>query len=159
MPKYKCLLIPDWLGNGEKNGVESGPKILNEAVLSCDQKIGKFFLKDFFPDSPVIIPVPDNPPFFHRGGLYEKSKYLPEIEEVCKKTKKEILKIIEEKKIPIILMGDDSSLIGVLSGILEKNSNNFGLIYFDAHADINTPDTSPSGCVFGMPLAYLINIK
>ena len=158
MKKYKSLLIPDWLGSARKSGVELGPAFLNKAILSSNKIVNNVFLGDYFSDNPISISVPDSPPFHHQQGFYEKSKYLPEIKEICNSAKKGILKIIDEKKHPIILMGDDSSLIGVLSGISKKYTDNFGLIYFDAHGDINSPTTSISGCIFGMPLSYLLNI-
>ena len=158
MQEYKCLLIPDWLGSARKNGVELGPACLNQAILSSDKKINNKLLIDYFSRDSIAVQVPDSPQLNHTQGLYEKNKYLPEIKEVCNSAKKGILKIIDGKKHPIVLMGDDSSLIGVLSGISERHTNNFGLVYFDAHGDINTPQTTLSGCIFGMPLSYLLNI-
>lgn len=67
--------------------------------------------------------------------------------------------ILGEGVIPIILGGDHSIAIGSVSGIskyFRERGETFGLIWFDAHADINTPDTSHSGNIHGMPLATLL---
>ncbi|MGD9563949.1 MAG: arginase [Pyrinomonadaceae bacterium] len=66
---------------------------------------------------------------------------------------------LADERIPIILGGDHSIAIGSVSGIsryFRERGESFGLIWFDAHADINTPETSPSGNIHGMPLAAIL---
>ena len=58
---------------------------------------------------------------------------------------------------PLVLGGDHSIAIGTLAG-LGKHYKNLGVIWFDAHADLNTPDTTPSGNIHGMPLAVGIGL-
>jgi arginase len=66
-----------------------------------------------------------------------------------------------ENKLPLVLGGDHSVAVGTVSGLSrcyrEKNGK-IGLIWIDAHADINTPATSPSGNVHGMPVACIVGI-
>ena len=61
-------------------------------------------------------------------------------------------KIMKEGSFPLVLGGDHSIAIGTLAGI-SKYFKRLGVIWFDAHGDLNTPETSPSGNIHGMPLA------
>lgn len=67
-------------------------------------------------------------------------------------------KIINNEMIPIVIGGDHSSAIGTWSGVSStiKNKQNLGIIWFDAHLDSHTPETSPSGYYHGMPVAALL---
>ena len=89
----------------------------------------------------------------------EKAKYLSEIYEACERLASEIEQIADAGKLPITIGGDHSIAIGSLAGVVKsfrKRDERLGLVYFDAHADMNTPDTSPSGNIHGMPLAVLL---
>jgi arginase len=57
--------------------------------------------------------------------------------------------------VPVVLHGDDSSVIGVGYGLLQQ-ADRLGMLYFDAHGDANTFETSPSGCIYGMGVAHLL---
>lgn len=65
--------------------------------------------------------------------------------------------VIEEKKFPLVLGGDHSIAIGTLAGTA-KHYDNLGVIWYDAHGDLNTLETSPSGNIHGMPLAVSLGI-
>jgi arginase len=89
----------------------------------------------------------------------EKVKYLREIHEACERLASEVEKIVDADKLPITIGGDHSIAVGSLAGVVKsfrKRDERLGLVYFDAHADMNTPDTSPSGNIHGMPLAVLL---
>ena len=143
MKKYQLVVIPDWLGSANKNGVELGPDALEETILSNNIK-GKL-------SKSIKIKLPEHNP----KNFNKEIKYLPEIKKMSFDIKE---KIILMKDTPIALIGDDSSLIGILAGIANKFGDNYGLIYIDAHGDINTPETSPSGKIFGMVMSHLIGI-
>ncbi|MEG0258406.1 MAG: arginase [Lysinibacillus sp.] len=64
---------------------------------------------------------------------------------------------VEEKEFPLVLGGDHSIAIGTFAG-LGKHYKNLGVIWFDAHADLNTPETTPSGNIHGMPLAVSLGL-
>jgi arginase len=66
-------------------------------------------------------------------------------------------KIIEANHFPLVLGGDHSIAIGTLAGV-SKHYENLGVIWYDAHGDLNTGDTSPSGNIHGMPLAVSLGI-
>lgn len=63
-----------------------------------------------------------------------------------------VFEVAEAGNFPLVLGGDHSIAIGTLSGISERHEN-LGVIWYDAHADMNTSETSPSGNIHGMPLA------
>ena len=89
----------------------------------------------------------------------EKLKFLPEISAACEQLAREAKTILEGGELPIVLGGDHSIAIGSVSGVssfYRARNDSVGLIWFDAHADMNTPETSPSGNIHGMPLAVLL---
>ncbi|MGI9037203.1 MAG: arginase [Pyrinomonadaceae bacterium] len=89
----------------------------------------------------------------------DNPKYLPEMIKSSRKIADAIEKIFENNEFPVILSGDHSSAIGTFSGIssyFHQKREEIGLIWVDAHADLNTPETSPSGNLHGMPLAVLL---
>ncbi|WP_078415028.1 arginase [Priestia abyssalis] len=65
--------------------------------------------------------------------------------------------VIEAKRFPLVLGGDHSIAIGTLAGVA-KHYENLGVIWYDAHGDLNTAETSPSGNIHGMPLAASLGI-
>jgi arginase len=89
------------------------------------------------------------------------AKYLKEITATCTKHAELVLKTLEAGKIPIVLGGDHSVAAGTVAGVAEfyhKQHQRIGLIWIDAHSDINTPESSPSGNVHGMPLAAIMGL-
>ena len=90
-----------------------------------------------------------------------KARYLAEIAETCTRTAEAVVRTLEEGKIPLLVGGDHSIAAGSVSGVAEfyrRQGQNIGLLWIDAHSDINTPETSPSGNVHGMPLAALMGL-
>jgi arginase len=89
------------------------------------------------------------------------AKYLKEIAATCTKHAELVLKTLEAGKVPLALGGDHSVAAGTVGGVAEfyrRRNEKIGLIWIDAHTDINTPDTSPSGNVHGMPLAAVVGL-
>ena len=87
-----------------------------------------------------------------------QARYLREITATCTKLAEEVLQTLEADKTPLSIGGDHSLAAGSVSGVAEfyrRESQHIGLIWIDAHSDINTPETSPSGNVHGMPLGAL----
>ncbi|MGE0103807.1 MAG: arginase [Blastocatellales bacterium] len=86
-------------------------------------------------------------------------KYLPEIASACEILAEKVEAALEIGSIPIILGGDHSIAIGSVSGLASfhnKREQKVGVIWFDAHGDMNTPETSPSGNIHGMPFAAIL---
>ena len=89
------------------------------------------------------------------------AKFLPNILEVCKDLKSTVMKNLENEHFPLVLGGDHSQAIGTISGIanhFRTQNKELGVIWIDAHTDMNTPESSPSGNIHGMPLSTLIGI-
>ncbi len=89
----------------------------------------------------------------------DKLKYVREISNACEQLATEVKAILEAGEFPIIVGGDHSIAMGSFAGVVshfKKQDQTLGLIWFDAHADINTPETTPSGNIHGMPLAVLL---
>jgi arginase len=89
------------------------------------------------------------------------ARYLKQIADTCTRTAEAVVKILEEGRTPLVLGGDHSLAAGSVSGVAEfyrRQNQKIGVLWIDAHTDINTPDTSPSGNVHGMPLASLLGL-
>jgi arginase len=88
----------------------------------------------------------------------EKLKYVREISNACEELAREVEAILNAGQLPLVLGGDHSIAIGSFAGAAgyyRNRQETLGLIWFDAHADMNTPETTPTGNIHGMPLAAL----
>lgn len=87
----------------------------------------------------------------------EKLLNLEEVIKVNTALAEKVYNVVKKDYIPLVLGGDHSIAIGTLAGLSMKYKN-LGVIWFDAHADLNTPETTPSGNIHGMPLATSIGL-
>lgn len=132
-------------------GVELGPAALRVARLN--RRIGQLGYKvrdlgDIDVEETESTPEPG-----------EKLKYLREISAACSDLAQQVEDVLVGGGLPLVLGGDHSIAIGSISGFAsycQKQKTDPGLIWFDAHADMNTPESSPSGNIHGMPLAVLL---
>jgi arginase len=88
-----------------------------------------------------------------------RARYLPEIARASAIIARKVERIMAAGHFPLVLGGDHSIAIGTVSGIAavaQTQGKRLGLLWIDAHGDINTPDTSPTGNIHGMPLAALL---
>ncbi len=88
-------------------------------------------------------------------------KYLGQIAESCDNLARSVKRVLDQGGFPLVLGGDHSMSIGTIAGIAghcREQNKRLGVIWIDAHADINTADTSPSGNIHGMPVAVSIGI-
>lgn len=86
----------------------------------------------------------------------QRMKYLPEITRAVTILANKVSGILEDGQFPLVLGGDHSIAIGTISGVAvhtRKRKKRFGVLWIDAHGDFNTPASSPSGNIHGMPLA------
>ena len=83
-------------------------------------------------------------------------RYLAIIRRVCDLLATTVEGAIRDGAFPLVLGGDHSIAMGTLAGLRRAHGDAPGVIWFDAHADINTPQTSPSGNIHGMPIFYAI---
>ena len=147
MSKISILGVPMDLG-ADRRGVDMGPSALryadlNEHLVELGHEI------EDLGDLDVIIPETQ-----HFGD--PQAKYLKEIADACRQLATLTLNVYEKGRTPLVLGGDHSIAVGTVSGMAEgfrRRNLNLGLLWFDAHADMNTPQTSPSGNVHGMPMA------
>jgi arginase len=82
------------------------------------------------------------------------ARHLDETREVCERVSAEVGDAVDDGEIPLLLGGDHSVAIGTVNGAARDSA--LGAVWFDAHGDFNTPSTTPSGNVHGMPLAALL---
>jgi arginase len=148
--RVSILGVPLGFGAGLE-GVDIGPAAMRVARLN--QRIAQlgYEVRDLG-DLRVERPL-------HLAEAGEKLKYLREISHACESLSAEVKKIMESDELPLILGGDHSIAIGSISGVsnvMRERNETLGLIWFDAHADMNTPETTPSGNIHGMPLAVLL---
>ncbi|HEX4138671.1 MAG TPA: arginase [Bryobacteraceae bacterium] len=89
------------------------------------------------------------------------AKYMPQIAACCESLGELVERALADGRTPVVLGGDHSMAVGTVAGasrFVRKSGGNIGLIWMDAHADMNTPQSSPSGNVHGMPLACCIGM-
>jgi arginase len=81
-----------------------------------------------------------------------RARFLPAIRETCERVAGQVGVALDAGRIPIVLGGDHSIALGTLGGLAARHGPG-AVLWFDAHGDLNTPETTPSGNVHGMPLA------
>ncbi len=140
------------LGAGRR-GVDMGPSAIRVASLNARLESLGYGVADL---GNVEVAQAESQPSGPRSA-----RYLPQIAQTCRRLARMVEKALSEDRMPLVLGGDHSLAAGSVSGTshyFRKRKQRIGLIWVDAHADINTPETSPSGNVHGMPLACLIGM-
>jgi arginase len=140
------------LGQGRR-GVDMGPSAIRVANLNKRLSDLGYHVNDV-----GNIPV-DQPESLPQGPA--RAKYLPQIALACKRLAVMVDRALGKKKLPLVLGGDHSVAAGTVAGVsryFRRKKQEIGLIWIDAHADMNTPDSSPSGNVHGMPLACCVGL-
>jgi arginase len=151
-PKRKATVIGVLMDLGaDRRGVDMGPSAVRVADLN--QRLGAL---GYEVTDAGNIPV-RNPEMMQISDRH--AKYLPEIAEACQKLAHQVEEALESGSIPIVLGGDHSIAIGSVAGLSafhHKRNTRVGVIWFDAHGDMNTPESSPSGNIHGMPFAAIL---
>jgi arginase len=150
--KIRVIGVPLDLGQSRR-GVDMGPSAVRVAGLEARLEALGHVVED---GGNVAVAIPEQ----KKEGL-PNAKYLKEITATCTKHAELVLRTLEAGKIPISLGGDHSMAAGSVAGVAEyyrKQDQRIGLIWIDAHTDINTPESSPSGNVHGMPLAAIMGL-
>jgi arginase len=144
--------VPMDLGSGRR-GVDMGPSAIRIAGISDRLKdLGNRVIDDGDVDIKIIEEL--------RVGDV-KARYLHEITRASRLIAAKVEKILTKSHFPLILGGDHSIAVGTVSGIAaycRRKRKKLGLLWIDAHGDINTPATSPSGNIHGMPLAAVLGL-
>lgn len=145
--QIRLIGVPLDLGAGRR-GVDMGPSALRIAGLQERLERLGYRVTDAG-DQAVPIPESADP-----GD--PRAHYLPQIAAVAEALSLRVAEALREGAIPLVLGGDHSLSIGTIAGAAQwarENETDVGLLWFDAHSDMNTPETSPSGNIHGMPLA------
>jgi arginase len=135
------------LGAGRR-GVDMGPSAMRLAGLNEKLAALGYQVEDL---GNVVVNQPESLP---AGPSH--ARYLPQIAHTCARLADLVEKAADANKVPLVLGGDHSVAIGTVAGMsrhFRRLDHKLGLIWIDAHADMNTPESSPSGNVHGMPLA------
>ena len=99
-------------------------------------------------------------PAMETGSLEDReARFKPQILEVCTQLAQRVASVLRAGEFPLVLGGDHSIAMGTVAGVAShyrEQKKEIGLIWFDAHGDMNIPGVSPSGNIHGMPLAHLL---
>ncbi|OXM13183.1 arginase [Paenibacillus herberti] len=145
--KIQLIHAPFWLGGG-RAGAELGPESIIEAGMKRQLKnMGLELAGETVVDVPRLAAEP--------APAMAKMKYLQEVKEMASLLGEQVYRTVGAGLFPLIMGGDHSIAIGTLAG-LTGHYGNLGLIWFDAHGDLNTEETTPSGNIHGMSLAAAV---
>ena len=144
MKELKIISVKSEIGAGTR-GASLGVEALKIASLDLNS--------DFFKQY-ELVEVEDVNELLYDGARHAYAKFIDGVlimeERVCL----EIYETILDDYFPLVIAGDHSTAYGTIAGICKAYpKKRLGVIWIDAHADMNTPDSSPSGNVHGMPLA------
>ncbi len=146
----RILGVPMDLG-ADRRGVDMGPSAIRYGGLARQLGAVDVACTD---DGDVTVPRPEgrNPEI---GAFGDRARYIEETRTVCVRVADRVGDIREDGAVPLVLGGDHSIAIGTVSGIATEPT---GVLWFDAHGDFNTPETTPSGNVHGMSLAAILGL-
>jgi arginase len=142
--------VPMDLGAGRR-GVDMGPSAIRIAGVTQGLRRLGFRVED---DGDVGVPAPES-----RDPGPSNARYVDPIYHVCNRLRLRVRRSLEQGEVPLVMGGDHSIAVGTVAGVAEYfrgQDRRVGLIWVDAHADMNTPETSPTGNVHGMPLATVL---
>jgi arginase len=135
------------LGAGHR-GVDAGPSAFRIAgLMEAISALGH----EVVDRGNIPVPIPES---CYLGDKH--SRYLKEIAEACEAQRIKVLEAMDQGHFPLVLGGDHSIAIGTIAAISEfyrRKDQEIGVIWIDAHADMNTPETTLSGNIHGMPLS------
>jgi arginase len=134
-----------------RRGTDMGPSALRVAGLGA--AIGKMGYK-VAREEDIYVPAMETRPV--EDG---RARFKPQILSVCTELAERVRDIMDAEEFPLVIGGDHSIAMGTVAGVAahyRSRNEEMGLIWFDAHGDMNIPGVSPSGNIHGMPLAHLL---
>ena len=146
------LGVPLDLGQ-QRRGVDMGPSALRAARLQTSLR-GLGHTVEDAGNLTVVIPETQS----EGDG---RTRFLNEIADVCRGVSHRVSAFVRQGELPLVVGGDHSIAVGTAAGVsqqLQTHGEKLGVLWFDAHADMNTPETTPSGNVHGMALASLVGL-
>ena len=150
--EVRIIGVPTDYG-ADRRGVDMGPSAIRYAGLS-DQLAAAGV--DPIDAGDLAVPRAEERDPEAAPPARGRAKFLREVREVCAPLSERVAGTIDSGATPLVLGGDHSVAIGTVSG--SAREANVGVMWFDAHGDFNTPETTPSGNVHGMPLSALLGI-
>ncbi len=151
-PRQRAMIIGVLMDLGaDRRGVDMGPSAVRVAELNERLRQLGYEVMDV-----GNIPV-RNAEMMHIA--VPRAKYLPEITVACQTLADQVEAALDSGAIPVVLGGDHSIAAGSVAGLsayYRKHEQRVGVIWFDAHGDMNTPETSKSGNIHGMPFAAIL---
>jgi len=132
-----------------RRGVDMGPFAVRHAQLS--ERLRRMRVPEIYDHGNLQVPQREE---FAHGDQH--AKYFDIIDQVCAQLATEVEHIVNSEGFPIVLGGDHSIAMGTLAGLQRAYGKAAGLVWVDAHSDINSPETSPTGNVHGMPLWFAL---
>lgn len=150
--KIEIIGVPVDLGAGRR-GVDMGPSAIRIADLQARLELLGHHVID---GGDLDVQIPET----QQVGA-GKLRYKTAILAACEELRARVEKSLGEGRLPLVLGGDHSIAIGSIAGstgFFAKENESLGLIWFDAHGDANTPETTPSGNIHGMSLAVSIGL-
>lgn len=145
----RVLGVPTDYGT-DRRGVDMGPSAIRYAGLQAELEATGLACTD---DGDLAVPTTLDPATLEPDALHE-SAYFRDVEQVTTKLANRVATVLKDDHLPLVLGGDHSIAIGTINGA--ARDADLGVVWFDAHADYNTPETSPSGNIHGMPLAAVL---
>jgi arginase len=150
--KIRVIGVPLDLGQSRR-GVDMGPSAVRVAGLEARLEELGHIVED---GGNISVAIPEQKEIGEQSA-----RYLKEITVTCTKLAELVRKTFEDGMVPLVLGGDHSVAAGTVAGVAgfyRQHDQHVGLIWIDAHTDINTPESSPSGNVHGMPLAATMGL-
>jgi arginase len=146
----RIIGVPLDLG-ASRRGTDVGPSALRIAGLGAALKRMGY---DVALEEDIPAPAMET-----RRSEDKHARYKPQILDVCTRLAKRVKEVVDAGDFPLVLGGDHSIAMGTVAGTAahyHEKEQSIGLIWFDAHGDMNVPESSPSGNIHGMPLAHLL---
>ncbi len=146
----RIIGVPMDLG-ASRRGTDMGPSALRIAGLGAAIRHMGYKLAR---EEDIVVPAMETRPFEDN-----EARFKPEILSVCTELAERVKELMDAAEFPLVIGGDHSIAMGTVSGAaahFHERGEEMGLIWFDAHGDMNIPGVSPSGNIHGMPLAHLL---
>ena len=139
---------------GNRRGVDMGPSAFR--IAGIGERLAALGVT-VVDDGDVVAPIPEI-----KAEGDPRKRYIREISRICEKLYKTSLAALEKGGLPVVLGGDHSLAAGSVAAsadFVRREEKPLGLIWVDAHGDMNTPSSTDSGNVHGMPLAALLGTE
>ncbi|MDA0666294.1 MAG: arginase [Planctomycetota bacterium] len=149
----RIMGVPMDLG-ASRRGTDLGPSALRVAKVGAALRGLGYEVQR---EQDIYVPAMET----RAGYGSDDARFLAEILHVCEELAEHVKTALDEGTTPLVFGGDHSIAMGTVAGVVQHfaaKQEEIGLVWFDAHGDMNTPASSPSGNIHGMPLAHLIGL-